>query len=173
MSHGRITRFTGASAFLSNFSDITVEIVSTGNSLPVVYPTAEHAFNAAKTTDPDERAWVIAAPTPAEAKRRGRRVTLRPHWDHRVRYQAMDSVLRAKFPPGREVTALLLATGQAFLEEGNSWHDNTWGNCTCGRRACAAPGANFLGHMLMRLRDIRAGRIPASSPLLDPQHLAP
>ncbi|WP_433258205.1 hypothetical protein ACQPYK_22785 [Streptosporangium sp. CA-135522] len=44
-------------------------------------------------------------------------------------------------------------TGQAFLEEGNTWHDTTWGNCTCGRQSCTAPGANILRRMLMRLWD--------------------
>ena len=44
-----------------------------------------------------------------------------------------------------------LATGGAVLVEGNTWHDNYWGCCTCSR--CAGRrGRNNLGRLLMKLR---------------------
>jgi predicted NAD-dependent protein-ADP-ribosyltransferase YbiA (DUF1768 family) len=79
-------------------------------------------------------------------------VDLRPGWDETVRFEVMASVLRAKFTCRRERVAALLSTGNAELIEGNRWHDQTWGDCRCGRPACATPGANHLGRLLMELR---------------------
>jgi ribA/ribD-fused uncharacterized protein len=142
----QIREFRGRWAFLSNFHPSP--LVWEG----IQYPTAEHAFNAGKTVDLGQRAWVAAAPTPREAKRRGRTVALRPWWDAEVRFEVMAEVLEAKFGghPGR--VHALLATGDALLVEGNTWHDNTWGDCRCGRQVCIDPGRNALGVLLMGLR---------------------
>lgn len=44
-----------------------------------------------------------------------------------------------------------MATGDAFLEEGNHWHDNRWGRCSCER--CSSKIApNWLGKILMEIR---------------------
>ncbi len=63
----RIGRFRGEFAYPSNFhrhpSDCCDHTV----------PTAEHAFQTAKTRDGRERDRIRAAPTPAQAKRLGRR----------------------------------------------------------------------------------------------------
>jgi hypothetical protein len=64
----------------------------------------------------------------------------------------MDRALRAKFAPGSRLAERLVATGTAFLVEGNRWCDNHWGDCRCGRTRCAQPGLNVLGRMLMALR---------------------
>ena len=58
-----------------------------------------------------------------------------------------------------ELKEKLLATGDEYLEEGNYWHDNYWGNCHCEK--CAdITGQNKLGILLMKIReDIRNGRI--------------
>lgn len=96
------------------------------------------------------------AKTPGIAKQRGRKVTLRPNWDYVERFKAMRSVLGAKFLSDHEMTTKLLETGNAYLEEGNTWHDTIWGVCLCNRSACTQVGANSLGTMLMELRsDIR------------------
>lgn len=147
-----IDDFRGPWAFLSNFH--RAPLIWDG----IEYPTSEHAFNAGKTLDPDQRRWVATAPTAREAKRRGRSVALRPGWDDHVRYTVMTEVLAAKFGahPGR--ADALLSTGDAVLVEGNTWHDNTWGDCRCRRAACAEPGANHLGRLLMELRAELRGR---------------
>jgi predicted NAD-dependent protein-ADP-ribosyltransferase YbiA (DUF1768 family) len=46
---------------------------------------------------------------------------------------------------------MLLATGDEELIEGNTWHDNTWGNCVC-QKCQDIPGRNMLGMLLMELR---------------------
>lgn len=123
------------------------------------YPTSEHAFNAGKTLDLGQRRWVAAARSPGEAKKRGRRVQLRPHWDERVRFEVMREVLRAKFTahPGR--VEALLSTGDAELIEGVRWCDVTWGRCYCGRNGHTGVGENHLGRLLMELRaQLREGR---------------
>ena len=61
--------------FLSNFYKSPIVFESD------TYPTVEHAFQAAKTSDPEERAAIRANANPVIAKRKGRRVTLRPDWE--------------------------------------------------------------------------------------------
>jgi ribA/ribD-fused uncharacterized protein len=143
-----IDRFSGRWAFLSNFH--RSGLVWEGD----LYPTAEHAFNAGKTLDRAKRREIASAPTPGIAKRMGRArsIQLREGWDERVRYEVMASVLRAKFCCDPRRTEALLSTGDAMLVEGNSWHDQHWGDCRCGRQACADPGGNHLGRLLMELR---------------------
>ena len=130
-----INEFKGEYWFLSNFADIPAAYRN------VWYPTAEHAFQAAKTQDAGERSRIRAASSPGEAKRLGRRVSLRPRWDD-MRRQVMYEVLGAKFSDP-VIKKLLLATGQEQLVEGNSWHDNFWGSCTCAK--CGNRGKNVLG----------------------------
>jgi N-glycosidase YbiA len=133
-----ITSFRGDFAFLSNIYPSPISIGE------LVDPTAEHAFQMLKTDDPEERRCVCAASTPALAKRRGKKVTMRPDW-LRYRLKAMEAVLRLKFSRGSELAATLLATGDAELVEGNAWGDQFWG-VSRGR------GQNHLGRLLMKLR---------------------
>ncbi|MFB4275780.1 NADAR family protein [Nonomuraea sp. MTCD27] len=147
-----ISDFRGEWVALSNFAPIPVTIFSQLEGREVTYSTGEHAFNAAKTVNLAERAAILAAPTPGEAKRLGRRATLRPGWDEQIRYAAMRMVLEAKFTPGSRAGAVLLSTGDATLVEGNRWHDQHWGDCRCGRAACSRSGANWLGALLMARR---------------------
>ncbi len=141
-----INSFYGRWAFLSNFYPAVLTWEG------ITYPTAEHAFNAGKTSTRHLRYALAEAATPQKAKQSGRNLELRPDWETEVRYQVMREVLRAKFTchPGR--IAALLTTGDAVLVEGNRWHDQVWGDCYCGRPKCAEPGSNNLGFMLMELR---------------------
>jgi ribA/ribD-fused uncharacterized protein len=139
-----VNGFSGDHLFLSNFYEHP--LTWDGDA----YPSGEAAYNAGKTLDPQWRAWIAAAPSPGEAKRRGRRVELRPGWDDLHRYVVMQQVLEAKF--GDPVLAeRLLATGTACLIERNTWHDQTWGCCSCPRHQPAL-GKNLLGRYLMRRR---------------------
>lgn len=93
---------------------------------------------------PTEHDWVAQAPTPQEAKRRGKLVRCRADWDT-IRVEIMLAVLRAKFAPGTRLAARLEATGQIPLEEGNTWGDTFWG-------VCRGRGLNWLGRLLTRVR---------------------
>lgn len=139
-----ISEFEGKFSFLSNFYHSPIEYEG------IIYPTNEHFFQAMKTLDPEERKVIAAAPTPGKAKRMGRKVTLRPDWES-IKEEVMRAGLIAKFKD-EALAKKLLATGDKFLVEGNSWHDNTWGSCFCDK--CAAiPGRNMLGQLLMERRE--------------------
>lgn len=115
----------------------------------VEYPTVEHAFQAMKTHDRSERLAIAALATPGRAKRAGRKVMLRADWED-VKLPAMRYLLRQKYRAGSAHAQRLLATGDAEIVEWNSWHDRTWGRCTCDR--CGGQGQNQLGRALMAIR---------------------
>jgi ribA/ribD-fused uncharacterized protein len=145
----RIDRLVGDFAFLSNFAACPVTFADPGEP-PVMYRSVEHAFQAAKTTDPAARKQLVAIGSPLTAKRFGRRVPMRDDWGD-LRGAVMRDLLRQKFrvEPFR---SQLLATGAAEIVEGNTWHDQLWGDCECPRHA-AEPGENLLGRLLMEVRE--------------------
>lgn len=141
-----ITEFRGQWFFLSNFWQGLSPVWWEGE----YWPTAEHAYQAAKTDHAGARELIRTAMTPAEAKRIGQRVPLDPWWN-RKRVPVMLSILVAKFYLASDLAASLDATGTQELAEGNHWHDNFWGNCLC--TPCAMqPGTNMLGRLLMVVR---------------------
>ncbi len=133
-----ISSFDGEHAFLSNF--FPCEVARDG----ILYPTVEHAFQAAKTNDTFDKMQIAIAETPGRAKRLGRKVTLRPDWEE-IKLAVMEDCLREKFCGGSELRAKLVATGDEELVEGNWWNDTFWG-------VCNGKGENHLGKLLMKLR---------------------
>lgn len=132
-----IDKFDGEHEFLSNFFIHT--IIEDG----IEFPTNEHAFQAAKTNDRQEKLKIAQARTPGVAKRAGRKVTLRPDWEE-VKIGIMTELVWLKFQdPG--LKQRLLATGDAELVEGNNWNDRFWG-------VCEGTGRNELGKILMQIR---------------------
>ncbi|WBG76144.1 NADAR domain-containing protein [Corynebacterium glutamicum] len=77
--------------------------------------TVEHLMQVIETLDPDQRAAVLAAAIPREAKILGRKVTLRPGWGN-MRVHVVIAVIFIKFlqPDLRQA---LLTTGDAVLVE--------------------------------------------------------
>ena len=138
----KIDRFDADHRWLSNFWLVDVHMYG------LVYPSVEHAYQAAKTLDLAAREEIRRANTPGIAKRMGQRVTLREDWaDYRL--MAMRGLLLRKFDPIQH-TALaekLLATGQNTLIEGNYWGDTFWG-------VCRGVGENHLGRLLMEVRTL-------------------
>lgn len=109
--------------------------------------TLEHWFQRGKATCQEDVDYIMAAPRPGIAKRRGREIECRRDWDE-VKDDLMLRLVRRKFMDP-ELAGKLLATGDQELVEGNSWHDNYWGVCHCG----CGKGENRLGKILMRVRD--------------------
>lgn len=124
---------------LSNFAPTPVTIDGT------TYPTTEHYFQAMKSIAPARQRFIALAPTPAEAKRRGRAVPLRPDWES-VKEAVMLRALRAKFAQNPRAREHLLATGGLPIRESAPW-DGYWGT---GRDGC---GLNRLGELLMQVRE--------------------
>lgn len=139
-----INVFEGEFAFLSNFYPSPIKKDG------IEYPTVEHFFQAMKTTNLEERKAIARARTPGVAKRMGRQVHLRPEWED-IKVDVMRQGLNLKFSD-LNLRMHLLNTGSAPLIEGNVWHDNTWGDCTCSR-CTDIQGHNILGKLLMDLRE--------------------
>jgi ribA/ribD-fused uncharacterized protein len=146
ISHPSLTRipeFQGPYRFLSNFYPSTIEFES------LTYPTVEHAYQSAKTLDMNERKRIAALATPEEAKREGRKLALRPNWDT-VKFEVMEQCVRYKFTHHPDLKQKLLDTGDAVIEEGNTWNDRIWG-------VYQGQGENRLGKILMKVRaEVRA-----------------
>lgn len=136
-----ITDFHGDHFFLSNF--YPADIIYDGET----YPTVEHAFQAAKTLDKQERLTLREAETPARAKRLGRRVTLRSDWE-KIKFDLMLDLLRQKFSHS-DLRQKLTNTGDVELIEGNTWGDKVWGRMLVKGRWI---GQNYLGKLLMKVR---------------------
>lgn len=158
MSIDVIDSFRGPYRFLSNFDNDGEPVVfrNSSGSIEISAPTSEHIFQALKTRDLDQRAAILAAATPGEAKRLGRACTMRPGWESgpvgtpHLRIIAMRRVLRWKFSTPARIEKLL-ATGNAELIEGNDWGDQFWGVSRGG-------GLNWLGRLLMERRaQLRGG----------------
>lgn len=134
-----IDKFDNEFAFLSNF--YSSPIVYEG----IEYPTVEHAFQAAKTFDFDQRKLIAAADTPGKAKRMGRTVSLRSDWEQ-VKDGIMEELVRRKFQSSTSLCLQLWSTGDKELIEGNTWNDTYWG-------VCNGVGRNQLGKTLMKIRE--------------------
>lgn len=135
----QIGPFKGDYRFLSNFYETPVEFEG------IWYPTAEHAYVAAKSLDRAFRINISTSYiTPAQAKRLGRTVDVRNDWEQ-VRLRVMYDIVRFKFANNRQLLQRLKDTGDAELVEWNTWGDTFWG-------VCRGEGENNLGKILMRVR---------------------
>lgn len=119
-----ITRFQDQYGFLSNFWPSPIQYIGRD------YATVEHAYQAAKTLDPQESAAIQGAATPGHAKRLGQACSLRPDWDE-VKVGIMHELLQLKFQDP-ELRGWLLGTGAVEIR---------------------GEGKNVLGLLLMQIRD--------------------
>ena len=133
-----IREFIDAYAFLSNFYHSPVKYRN------LIYLNAEAAFQAQKESCEKDKEQYTRM-NPAQAKLVGRNCNLREDWEE-IKEQTMYEIVKAKFTQNEALARLLLATGDAYLEEGNWWHDTTWG-------VCNGVGKNKLGKILMRVRE--------------------
>lgn len=132
-----INEFRGKYYFLSNYYSAPVTYKG------LTFKNNEATFHAQKTFDPETKIKFTEL-DPSTAKKLGRQVNLRPDWEQ-VKYFIMYDICREKFIQNPDLAEKLLATGDAYLEEGNDWNDTTWG--TCGGK-----GDNWLGRILMLIR---------------------
>ena len=139
-----INRFDGTEYdFLSNFYEAPVEFEG------IIYRNSEAAYQAGKTI-PSERIK-FSNLSAADAKRLGRSIEMQPNWD-RIKADYMKRVVHAKFTQNPKLAEMLLQTGDEELEEGNTWHDNFFGNCYCND-CITINGKNWLGKILMDERE--------------------
>lgn len=133
----QILGFFGPFRYLSNFE--LVNVVYDGE----IYRSTEHAYMAAKSLDAEVRKLIQDAPTPRHAKTIGRSIQLRDDWEE-IKFDVMRDVLIQKFAQEPHRTKLL-STGDAYLEETNTWGDVIWG-------VCNGVGQNNLGKIIMEIR---------------------
>jgi ribA/ribD-fused uncharacterized protein len=141
ISDNLIFGFHGRFRFLSNFFPVKHGVYFEGHR----YPTSEHAYQAGKTVLPLERALIMDAKSPGEAKRLGSEVRLRPKWED-LKLIHMEGCLRGKFKAGTLLAEMLINTGDAKIVEANTWGDTFWGRCR-------GTGKNHLGCLLMDIRE--------------------
>jgi ribA/ribD-fused uncharacterized protein len=130
--------FFGDFRWLSNFH---LSPITFGSK---VYPSVEHAYQAAKSKDKNEREAIRLAKTPALAKKMGMEVKLREDWDE-IKIDVMEALLRLKFQ-NPELRQQLINTYPYPLTEDNWWGDTFWG-------VYQDKGENNLGKLLMKIRE--------------------
>lgn len=137
-----ILKFDDEYRFLSNF--YPCDVLYDG----IIYPSAEHAYVAAKTHNIEIRYQIANGGYSAgKVKRLGRKLPLIDGWDD-VKFTTMRNIVFNKFLQNDELSAKLLRTRNKWLEEGNHWGDNTWGTSPVGSHN----GKNVLGRILMDVR---------------------
>ena len=136
----KIDHFRGEYAFLSNFWEVPVTYMG------LTYGRNEAAFQAQKCmTEAEKKEFTQLRPS--ASKKHGRRIQLRPDWEE-VKVGIMEEIVRAKFTQNEDMKWRLIGTGDAYLEEGNTWHDICW-----GVDAKTGEGRNHLGKILMKVRE--------------------
>lgn len=140
----RIEKFRGEYRWLSNFYPVDVALDG------LVYPSVENAYVAAKSFDYDFRR-VMQKVTAGQAKQLGKLVSVRGDWNS-VKVGVMRLLLKQKFSYPWFADKLC-GTGDAEIVEGNHWHDNFWGACTCLSCVINFKPKNNLGKLLMDIRE--------------------
>ena len=132
--------------FLDNFYECKVTYQG------ITYQNSEAAFQAQKTTDPQERLKFANLP-PQEAKSLGHLVSLRDDWEE-IKDQIMYEVVKTKFQQNPELLQELLDTGDAQLIERNNRNqqDAYW-----GIDSELWLGYNKLGHICEKVREELGG----------------
>lgn len=150
-----INKFEGRFRFLSNFHPCEIEHQG------IKYPSVEHYYVAMKINDmqiingrtytpADVREMISKMDSPGAVKRLGRTFKLRSDWDD-IKLKVMEYGVRQKFTKHENLKQMLLDTGDQELVEGNWWHDNVFGSCSCPK--CGDKGQNNLGKILMKVRN--------------------
>jgi len=141
-----INSFTGNYERFSNFYPVLIQFDG------LHFPSVEHAYVAAKTKDKMAKRMIanLAPDKAGKAKRLGRKFILRDDWEI-IKLSVMKRCLMQKFLY-LNFRTFLLETGTATLIEGNHWHDNYWGDCSC-EKCSDIPGQNHLGKILMKVRE--------------------
>ncbi len=134
-----IRGFTGDNAVFGNFHPAPITFDG------IVYPSSEHAYQAAKFDDPEIKQKIASVPKPKVAKQYAHSLPLKPDWDSR-KVELMRKIVFVKFSQHAALRERLLATDDAHLEEANRHGDTFWGTVD-------GVGENMMGKILMELRD--------------------
>jgi ribA/ribD-fused uncharacterized protein len=109
----------------------------------IEYPTAEHAYQAAKTTDKTLKKAIADQVFIADARKMGRNLDLPDNWDDR-KGDIMQTILRQKFMQNEEIADRLMKTDYDSIVA--DMRDEYWGTGKNGF------GENYLGAYLEEVR---------------------
>lgn len=113
-----------------------------------LYPTSEHAYQAAKCTSPQGKEAVRLARSPLLAKEVANvqyKAAKDPDWENK-KVGVMEAILRAKLAQHAEVAEALQQSGSQEITE-DSPVDSFWGTGADGT------GQNMLGKLWMKIRE--------------------
>ena len=136
-----ITFYTPDFYVFNNFSAHAIEYRG------LLYPTAEHAYQAAKCTDPQGKEEIRNARSPIQAKRVANetyRWARDSDWDSK-KLAVVEAILRAKLAQHPEAQEALKDSGDEDIVE-DSPTDYFWGAGADGT------GRNMLGKIWMKIR---------------------
>jgi hypothetical protein len=136
----KIPYYETSNFVFSNFSPHSVKIEG------ILYPTAEHAYHAAKFDDEKIKDEIKNAGSPLEAFQLAKKYkpVRKENWDE-IKVNILYEIIKEKTKQYNEVRDALLATGNEEIIEDNP-HDDYWGNGKDGK------GQNHTGKILMRIR---------------------
>ena len=135
-----IMQFKDEYRWLSNFAP--VEIEHEGRT----FPSLEHAYQAAKSTDPTWKDYCASGVSSGNVKRKSKNIIYRPDWEE-VKVGVMRILVTKKFSVEPYKTQLI-ETGDLEIIEGNTWGDTFW-----GVDVRTGEGMNILGKMMMEVRN--------------------
>ena len=134
-----IIRFKDEFRWLSNFVEVEVEWEGRR------YKSVEHAYQSAKSLDKEWKRFCASDVSSGKVKRASRRIEIRADWEA-IKKSVMKNLLIQKFSDER-YRSLLLATGNTYIIEGNTWGDTFW-----GVDLYSGEGKNILGLLIMEIR---------------------
>ena len=145
-----INRYTFPSTkFLTNFYPCT--IVYEGQ----IYPSVEHAYQAAKCNNPSDAAAIRCCLSPRKALELGRKVERKDNWKN-IKVSVMKELLRNKFV-SPALARQLIETKNATIMDDKPWGDTFWGSVN-------GEGKNVLGLLIMEVRDeLKAEKLKAAA----------
>ena len=128
--------------YLSPFSAHQIEIWGK------VFPTAEHAYQWKKFSNPEVQDSILGCKSPLAAwneaqKYKKENDLLDPLFN---KYQVMEEIFRTKLIQHEDVKDILLKTNNLEIIKVHA-HDTYWGNGTSGN------GLNMMGKIWMKLRE--------------------
>lgn len=135
-----IEQFRDEFRWLSNFTPVKITFEG------IEYASVEHAYMSAKSDDMEWKSRCADKQIPAaQIKRESRNIVLKPDWED-IKVDVMETCLREKFSQ-EPFKSKLDATGDAYIQEGNTWGDTVYGVCLKTNK-----GQNLLGKMIMKIR---------------------
>jgi N-glycosidase YbiA len=167
----KIEKYEGDYRWLSNFDPVRITYEG------AIYDSIEHAYQAAKTVDMEERKrfqsgvmvakgknpqtgkMVVGYMTAADAKRAGRHLQVRSGWEE-MKVPLMKDLKRQKYSK-QPFKRLLLETGDAEIIHGVWWNDTFWG-------VRYGIGKNIDGRLTMDIRAELQAEIKPIDPPPDP-----